>query len=296
MANMISKFNTRTIKRIEEDLGVYPYSTKAQELIKSLIPNSSGTDLQKKINDGELASATLVETGSVTKANMKLSLVDGTAFIDIGADISTDYAGADTGDHDYLIEVYDSAGKKATGYIGAIGGGETLSGDERVTNGTFDANVTGWSVASPPVTLTWNASGWADGDRAGGAYSVHAYQSISSLVVGGLYKTSLNIIAISDKLNLFFAGNYINSVATTGVKNFYSLTKNVAADITFSYSDSSNATVSFDDVSIQQVTDCHTNGVHIISTADGSTQNWASIDAAFNYNDQSGYTYFIYAS
>ena len=54
--------------------------------------------------------------------------------------------------------------------------------------------------------------------------------------------------------------------------------------------------VYLDNLVFSQLIDCSTNGVHIISTVDGSTQNWADVESGFNYNDSSGYTYFIYAS
>ncbi|MBU0569892.1 hypothetical protein KKB40_03865, partial [Patescibacteria group bacterium] len=52
------------------------------------------------------------------------------------------------------------------------------------------------------------------------------------------------------------------------------------------------STVYFDDVSVKEVTHIGTDGVHIMSTKGGSTQNWAGISADFDYND-SAYTFEI---
>jgi len=50
------------------------------------------------------------------------------------------YAGTDLGSTPYYIEVLDVAGKKATGYIGAVGAGETLGSE----------TLTGWTCFAPP--------------------------------------------------------------------------------------------------------------------------------------------------
>ena len=63
-------------------------------------------------------------TGSVTQANMRLSIVNGTAFADFSAaSVLTDYLG-------FRLEVSDSAGKKLIGYIKAAGTGD-LGSDKR---------------------------------------------------------------------------------------------------------------------------------------------------------------------
>ncbi len=80
----------------------------------------------------------VVASGSVTEANMKLSTVAGTAFVDFSAVGSlTPYLGD-------LLVITDSLGKNITGYIKAAGTGETF-GSEILTNPSFDANTTGWS-------------------------------------------------------------------------------------------------------------------------------------------------------
>ena len=60
-------------------------------------------------------------SGSVTRTNMKISAIDGTAFVDFSAaDVLTNYLGG-------KLIITDSAGKKLIGYIKAAGSGETLS-------------------------------------------------------------------------------------------------------------------------------------------------------------------------
>lgn len=65
----------------------------------------------------------LVTNGTVTQTNMKLATVDAGTMIDIGVDWSA-YAGDDAGVTDYMLILYDSAGKRMQGFCGASGGGE----------------------------------------------------------------------------------------------------------------------------------------------------------------------------
>ena len=64
-------------------------------------------------------------SGSVTRANMKISAVDGTAFVDFSAaDVLTGFV---VGGGLYKLSIYDSALKAIIGYIKEAGTGETLS-------------------------------------------------------------------------------------------------------------------------------------------------------------------------
>ena len=72
-----------------------------------------------------------VARGTVTQANMKISAVDGTAFIDFSAaDVLTLKLG-------HLLRVRDSAGRAIQGFIKAVGTGETL--DTEIATGTLTA-------------------------------------------------------------------------------------------------------------------------------------------------------------
>ena len=72
-----------------------------------------------------------VASGTVTKANMRLSGVDGLAFVDFGAaNVLTTKVG-------HLLKITDSAGKSIMGYIKAAMAGESL--DTEVATGTLTA-------------------------------------------------------------------------------------------------------------------------------------------------------------
>ena len=159
-----------------------------------------------------------VASGTFTQANARLSLVDGTAFFDCGADLSA-YAGLDTGSHEYLIKVYDDDGYSIQGYVGAVGGGETLG----------------------------------------------AEVSAGTLVNKQLYKIT------ATEENHFGTGLIVG-------EHFISVGSETC--------DANNK--------VQQLTDCAVTGFHIISAQGGSTQNWTSESASFNYNDSDGYSYKIW--
>lgn len=90
----------------------------------------------------------------------------------------------DTGYTPCYIEVLDGAGKKATGYIGAVGAGETL-GSELIVNGGFDADTNwnkgvGWSIAGNVAVAT--------------DVSSSLYQAKDS-ITGWLHKFSLDLVS-----------------------------------------------------------------------------------------------------
>ena len=50
----------------------------------------------------------------------------------------------------------------------------------------------------------------------------------------------------------------------------------------------------WDEMACYEIAELGTDGCHVVSTKNGSTLNWAYKDAAFNYNDGSGYTFKIF--
>jgi hypothetical protein len=74
----------------------------------------------------------MVSSGSVTQANIRISAVDGTAFVDFSA------ANVLTGKIGNELHIADSAGNEIIGIIKAVGTAEGL-GDESITAWTNDA-------------------------------------------------------------------------------------------------------------------------------------------------------------
>jgi hypothetical protein len=216
-------------------------------------------------------------SGSVTLANTRLSLANGYAFFDTSA-ANADYAN----NINSQIEVTSvTTGKKAIGYIKAVGTGETY-GTELLTNGDFAIDGTwnkglGWTIGGGKATF--NA-----------ATSARIYQDVSG-VVGRLYLSSIeetDHTAGTQQLN--FAGIpylYFSTVAT------HTQYKTAGVDYRWSVWGGTNGNASIDNTSCKQVLTPSATGVTITSTPNGSTYNWASIEAGFNYNDESGYTWKI---
>ena len=234
-------------------------------------------------------------TGSVSLANSRLSLVNGTAFVDFSAaGTLTPYLGG-------KLTLTDSAGKKAIGYIKSAGTGETL-GEELITNGSFTA----WTGDTPDG---WTYFNHLDGTRyveespAGQCHFVDTDKANFSIqtgtnVQGALYKGSIDVKAVVSD-GIYFGPVPANSaevpmITTTGVKTYYGAASS-AVNRAFYVSRYGVAAgdVTFDDISFKQVLTPSATGVTITSTPGGTTYNWASVESGFSYNDPSGYTYSI---
>lgn len=238
-------------------------------------------------------------SGAVTLANAKKSLVDGAAFIDIGVDLSA-HAGADSGVHKRIFKLIDSAGKVAWGYIGASGGGETLV--DKINDDCALDNTGDWLTED--CTLNFVAAG-ADVAHYTMDYvatSQHIRRYIPDVASGILYKLNSSIKdgtlsgyevflalyspqMVLDNANTGVIWNNLSGYGTTAIQNRMTITTALIV-----------GNIKLKDLLLQQVTDCSTDGLHILSTKDGSTQNWTYVDAAFNYNDTGNYTYEIVKS
>jgi hypothetical protein len=194
----------------------------------------------------------------------------------------------------------------------------TTQGSELTTNGNFDS-FTGTADDGASDTFdNWNNVGVNDvaGNRIeatntlyrSGTTSVLITRTTASPVItqnvsttaGKLYKVSY--FTRGDGTHAGSYGVWINSAyaipsTSTGYTStswnygsFYFTATTTTAQIQFSTSTNNGATAGFDNVSVSEVTDPATTGVHILSTRNGSTRNWASVAGSFNYNDTS-YTF-----
>ena len=203
------------------------------------------------------------------------------------------------------LTITDSAGKKLIGYIKAAGTGETL-GANVLTNGDMES-FTGWTQA-------YGAFSAETTDKIEGAQS-GKFTLTNTLGYGYFYRYpawSLDCLYAIDGFikNLTIDTMYIEvgPVAGYNRKQIFPLsvppstwtefsgyyTPPTSSLIFISYANglSGNAWLT-DNVTIKQVLTPSTTGVTITSTADGSTFNWATKEAGFNYNDDSGYSYEI---
>lgn len=250
-------------------------------------------------------------TGSVTQANMRLSIIAGTAFCDFSsASVLTDYLG-------YRLEISDSAGKKLVGYIKAAGTGETYTelspNNTAISDSQTEANATtGWSNFNSATVFESIASG----TPYSGSYHFHVDNN--SGANRGFQCTSLSFT--SEKLYKFISakkkvdgtnpivslwdGNGSTQLYSGGVSStsYSSVTVYRTSGVTGSSgtirmaSNAGDSEFYADSFSLGTVNTPSDTGVTITSIADGSTYNWASEESGFNRNDSSGYTYLIQKS
>ncbi|MGA3015925.1 MAG: hypothetical protein ABSF62_02315 [Bryobacteraceae bacterium] len=241
-------------------------------------------------------------TGAVTQANMRLSTVNGTAFVDFGA------AGELTPYTGQLLTITDSASNTITGYIKAAGTGETY-GSQLLANTAF-SNTTGVSAGSGATIAS------VAGGQSGNALRVtssdtsgwdQAYESIAT-AVGYLLKASTYMEKGTDSQAVFQLqqaatpwGNYNGAGTTTASwsSNYtvYATMSQTGLNVIFAAccTATSGLTNLYDTASVTQVLTPSTTGVTITSTSGGTTYNWASQGGSFNPNDANGYTYSIAA-
>jgi hypothetical protein len=225
-------------------------------------------------------------TGSVTQANTKLSFANGVAFADFStADILTSNIGK------YLV-IKDSSGKKLEGYIKAAGAGETYSAEK----------LTGWTNNSLDTLVVSGTDITSCIDTAGGFAA--AVTNNLGLSAGSLIKSTFNITKVSDSYPSFreftlssgtlaTTGTIENGLSSDGVKTYYGTQPGTDSYCAFKKDDIA-VNFSIASPSIIQVLTPSTNGVTIVSTADGTIYNWTTQDSGFNPNDTNGYTYGIY--
>ena len=221
-------------------------------------------------------------TGSVTYVNMRLSLVNGTAFVDFSA------ASVLSTRLNWYATICDSASKCIRGYIKAAGTGETY-GPELCADPGFD-NTGAWTKGH----ANWTVSGGkANAAAVPTGYALYANYTTTAGVLYRLQTACDSLTA--GTFNLQRLGGATNLIFnSTGTKDDYYLGVDGALH-SYGIRAASVLTATFTDYSLKQVTGPATTGVTITSTRGGTTYNWASIDAGFNYNDSSGYTYTLVA-
>lgn len=237
--------------------------------------------------------------GTVT--GLRISAVDGTAFID-GANASiTDLANGNN-----VIEVYDASGRMLRGFLKSQGAGETL-GAELVTNGGFDSDVSGWAETGGTIA---SVSGGESGNCCELTYVYGSEQPVCQTVAVlstgflGYFSSSVKSGTSGNQnssLRWSYNGSYdgiSSSVEKTGTTTTSWVNRNGYATVTSTKTNavirlfklsSTAGTMLFDSVSLKQVTAPSTSGAVICSTKGGAVENWASKNASFTYNAASYY-------
>jgi len=199
----------------------------------------------------------------------------------------------------YLIELIDAAAKKATGYIGAVGAGETL-GDELVLNPGMEAGnpPTNWNAVGVPDTFERSGVQKHSGDYSAHVIELHdvyvGFKSDNfSTVTGRLYEISGEYYLVSGLIFCgFFGGDgtsrYIPLCSTTAswqhLETIFNEPAGGAGAFVQFYSAGTASEFYGDDVSWKQVTEPPATAVQIVSSLYGATRDWTSIEGGFDPN------------
>jgi hypothetical protein len=224
------------------------------------------------------SSLTIANTGTVTRANMRLSTVSGTAFVDFSS------ASILTANLTAKITLYDTAGKALVGYIKSIGTGEILDATNIVsswTNGIGGEAYTSFDTSGSSITAAHN-------DDAAGSASGNSNATVTT--VGKLYKM-VAVIAISGGEAPVLSGTngFPTTTLAAGTHTVYFTATGTSVALTVANTAGSEWNCTF---VMKQVTVPAVTGVKITSTADGAVYDWASEGSGFLLNSAT-YTYAI---
>lgn len=233
-------------------------------------------------SDDSLINTVTELTGLSGKVH--LAIKDGEAMVFVDDVDLADYAGSDDGNTPNLMILEDSSGNICSSYIGAVGGGETLS-SEQLTNADFSSD-------EPPGTdwtrgATWTITGGNAVSSLAGTDS-NIYQ-VEAQAFGRMYKYVYTGISItSGKYSVYFHSSSTvantSNQSTTGDRAFISTPYFGTYDyVTFRAHIGFAGSVA--GISCKYYTDIPATGLHLIDQPDGSTRNIAYKDTSFNPND-----------
>jgi hypothetical protein len=224
------------------------------------------------------------------------------------------YAGA-SGATPYYIVCTDSAGKTATGYLGAAGAGETTS--EVLTNGDFETWVdpstpTGWTkIVGSGATFNQDTVDLRPGTAGSSSFRLDAgpiggvgITQTNTLVPGGLYRVNfwyknsaadkVSTIRIYDSTSTKFlrstgawaAETYTITLPISTLWTTYTIYFNAHADYTsyVLYFRATSTACSFwvDDAAFERIDDPDSTGLHVYDDANSSTRGWKEQEAGFD--------------
>jgi hypothetical protein len=219
-----------------------------------------------------LVGKKVVYRGTVT--GLRISSVDGTAFIDNAGETIPTYA-----DGKHTITIYDASGRMLRGYLKAAGSAETL-GDEMIT--TFNNSGTHpyetFTLSGIDINSAINSTGYGSCNSNNitqnvGVLLLYAYNL--TLNSGGQPKYYYRATVIS--IDLLNGSN--QSYATMTLSGTRALYVDVYSVSNFILTGNS----------LKQVLTPSTAGATVVSTKEGTTYNFAYKNASFTYNAASYY-------
>ena len=195
----------------------------------------------------------------------------------------------------FYIELLDGAGKKAAGYLGAVGAGETL-GIEELLNPSFDIDTSNWTAYNSSIASIV-------GGQSGKCLEVNqavnpslAYQNTASpLIALKLYKQNAYVKSGTSgneqfDIRVYANGSYLSQLGISSSSwVLYSHYYNLVVGDSFSQCalikvGATVGTMLFDEANLKRVTDPPSTAVHIVSSLNGTVRNWASVESGFDPN------------
>lgn len=201
--------------------------------------------------------------GTVT--GLKISAVDGTAFIDAANSSITDLA-----DGNHQIEIFDSAGRFLKGFLKLVGSSETL-GDDLLAGFDFTSV---WGKVNATVT------GVNSFNTTGGYLQI----SDANAVLLGLFKGTL--ACTSDSGTVTQRYGTLTYLSSGDSNKYYTNAGSAQWIIGNNYNPSTNTVNTWTNY---QVTAPSSSGATIVSTKGGTTYNFAYKNTSFTYNAASYY-------
>lgn len=132
--------------------------------------------------------------------------------------------------------------------------------DNLVTNGTFDADISGWTDGNAEGTIAWNAGGYMDLARNSGSGGNIALQNTST-VDGATYVVSFDIVSLSHGLSARLGLTISPTYTTTGTKSFTTVA-GLNDQLGFNLSNSATATASIDNISVYEIDPSDNKVIH----------------------------------
>lgn len=226
---------------------------------------------------------------TATLVNSKLSLVNGTAFVD--------FSGSDGGvltasiGNQITVCSVTYPTQCAVGYIKAAGTSETFATALLNTNTDF-ASETGWTLN---VGYALDTGTKVLSFSPGGSNGQYAYKT-KTVVTNGVYYTEITTTITAEYFSPQLGAEqnlWPNYISATGTYSNYKIATTASNAAGFQCQNKATANFSISAISIKQLTAPGNTGVTIVSTAGGSTYNWASNNFTTGRNDSAGYTYTI---
>jgi len=215
-------------------------------------------------------------SGSVSRVNAHLSIINGTAFADLLGVNLAPYLGA-------KLTITDSGNKTLIGYIKAAGTGELFSG-QLFPDPAFNTG-TGWTFDA-----SWTVTGGSATHTAAAASQLYPTSfGQAGLYPGRLYKLGVTVITLNTGYANFVDYNGMGFGLSLGSNTFYGTINSVGDHPLFWAS----ANAVLQNSSCYQVIAPSATGATIVSSAGGSVYNWTSEQSGFSRNDAAGYNYKI---